>query len=42
MLQVRDPHQRTLIPSVPFWEVIFLKLSQIVYLFAPRSNYYSR
>jgi hypothetical protein len=42
MLQIRDPHQRTLIPSVPFWEVIFLKLSQIVYLFAPGSNYYSR
>jgi hypothetical protein len=42
MFNIRDPHQRTLIPAIPFWEVIFLKLSQIVYLFAPRTNYYSR
>src|ERR1043166_323393 len=37
-----NPHQGTLIPVIPFWEVIFLKLSQIVYLFLPRTNYYSR
>jgi hypothetical protein len=42
MFNIRDPHQRTLILAIPFWEVIFLKLSQIVYLFAPHTNYYSR